>query len=109
MRILYPLRSAVIAPEMTVDLKWRIVAWYLEDGLTILGLRRLLGSLTALLSIGHVLYDFIQFVGHVSRWVSDVPKKWVCHVSRRLPDERVENVTENRQKCQKKITLSYMT
>ena len=35
----------------------------------------------------HVLLDFIQFVGHMSR---------------RLPDERVENVTKNRQKVQKK-------
>ena len=57
-------------------------------------------SITPMNLGGH--YDFIQFFGHASRWVSDVPKKCVCHVSRKLPDERVENVTKNRQKCQKK-------
>ena len=55
-----------------------------------------------LLNSVRLLYNFIQFVGHALQWVSDMLKKCVHHKSHRLPDKRVENVTKNRKKCQKK-------
>ena len=55
----------------------------------------------------NILYNFIQFVGHVSQQVSDMLKKCVHHVSWRLPDEKVEKVMKNRQKCQKNAMRLY--
>ena len=60
----------------------------------------------------NILYNFIQFVGHVSRQVSDMLKKCVHHVSWRLPDEKVKKYhkkMEEKNAKKKPPPRGYMT